>query len=1064
MLKRKFSKLGELGSMMVEAMAMLGLISMVTPIVYKKAAERNMEIQDVNAASQMRNLIKGVDEYISDNYGRIVEGKKVDSTCAAGDFTYNFGAKDYIEVPIGHFCDYLPYGFIDVDGNAVDSKVFNGDYKVVIKKMESEITAAESSDPMTKYVLTGFVLSTPKNADFPRIRASRISSMVGGNGGYVEDNEAFGVQGLWGINDIEDELGVSATNGALLTSSASPISSGGTNDDAVLYRRFQTRRNLNAMETTLFMGLTEGDAQDIQNINQAVIVGTKLLDADPTAEDSLDKALLIKNGGGAFVDGVLAVAAKTTGTSAFYVDLDGALRAAGEGTGKSIIDTDPASTALAGKFEINKDGALRTSDGKFLVDENGAISAAVNGVATDPDGTTSSYANFTVDKDGNVVAKGNAEIEKDLRVKGRSVLGDKNYNINTPITGIDFSDESNYELVVNGHAFIKGLLKVFHFKAETIDAGVLRAGTDRIDINDHTNYTLYVDKDKFAVGPLDNTTRLQDAKVTIQTETGNTQIKGGDFLVQTADESVRILEANNMEEYVYTSGLRAGNREGGNYPLEVENDTRGNVTMKLREAGSSVVGYDTADNEFMAFDNDSSMIQKKSETGEGYGNIIFKKDSSIIETQETTGVASRVEVFGSEINMDVTPTDTINNFELTRRDATATADLALRNSSGVKVFNKNEAGPVLYVDPESESKDDNADRTLTEAGRGGVYIRRGVVDLESNNQADYNDVSSRFTAKGKKDVGYVRADMVIGMGVDQALDRNKGFYGGNDAATDAGQYDSFMVNPAYTSVMHDIKLTSRGGARLSDILPDFINKGIYLADNTYEETLGNWGNITYTPGAKITTSADGRACSGTNIYECKTSPWLGVVPTPQCPPGYQKVIQVFPYGFNIAQAGSVGGKKRDDFYIIADQTEQYFDPSKDSEQPMPLYFQKNTWLRTRATKIKENADFLGWYLLMGYVYPVSDFQTTLTSLGATSDVSFIQRDSNNYIWNLYPVYYRELEAYANVYCYFARTNFNDDFVDTKYDQIDNFRMPINKGNDAAIKRLDDPNMNYKNPW
>ncbi len=39
---------------------------------------------------------------------------------------------------------------------------------------------------------------------------------------------------------------------------------------------------------------------------------------------------------------------------------------------------------------------------------------------------------------------------------------------------------------------------------------------------------------------------------------------------------------------------------------------------------------------------------------------------------------------------------------------------------------------------------------------------------------------------------------------------------------------NYLLDPAYTSVMNDIRLTSRGGARLSEILPDYINKGIYF--------------------------------------------------------------------------------------------------------------------------------------------------------------------------------------------------------------------------------------------
>ena len=38
--------------------------------------------------------------------------------------------------------------------------------------------------------------------------------------------------------------------------------------------------------------------------------------------------------------------------------------------------------------------------------------------------------------------------------------------------------------------------------------------------------------------------------------------------------------------------------------------------------------------------------------------------------------------------------------------------------------------------------------------------------------------------------------------------------------------DTYKVDPAYTSLMNDIRLTSRGGARLSDILPNYITKAI----------------------------------------------------------------------------------------------------------------------------------------------------------------------------------------------------------------------------------------------
>lgn len=113
--------------MMVEALAMLGLISMVTPVLYKKAAERTTELQDINTATQMRTLSKALDDYIQDNY-----------VALSGTIGANSSAiidKDDIAI-------YLPYGF-----NIDQSKVFSG-YEFAIR---NDKTAAGES------ILTGMV-------------------------------------------------------------------------------------------------------------------------------------------------------------------------------------------------------------------------------------------------------------------------------------------------------------------------------------------------------------------------------------------------------------------------------------------------------------------------------------------------------------------------------------------------------------------------------------------------------------------------------------------------------------------------------------------------------------------------------------------------------------------------------------------------------------------------------------------------------------------------------------------------------------------------------------------
>ena len=177
MLKSKFAKLNELGSLMVEAMAMLALISMVTPILYRKAAERTTELQDINAAGQMRSLIKAVDDYVSDNYNTIVAGNAVNNS-VNNSVNYSdlvSGGKKTIDIK--HFRDYLPYGFLDSSGNVQDTKTFSKDYKVVFKY----------TDAGGRKAVTAFVVAEPKEkGNFPMLRASRIASMVGTNGGYAQ--------------------------------------------------------------------------------------------------------------------------------------------------------------------------------------------------------------------------------------------------------------------------------------------------------------------------------------------------------------------------------------------------------------------------------------------------------------------------------------------------------------------------------------------------------------------------------------------------------------------------------------------------------------------------------------------------------------------------------------------------------------------------------------------------------------------------------------------------------------------------------------------------------------
>ena len=226
------SKINELrtqkGSLMIEALAMLGLISMVTPVIYKKAAERTTEMQDINAASQVRVIVKAIEDYLRDNYTTITAGGTVTSQAAPDsaktvDYSaYDFGANDAdvstkttAPIDIEHFRDYLPLGF------RPDGKLFK-EFDVVIK---------QTRDPSgeRKALTTVLVAKTSPDGKvdpaFTRLRSSRIASMIGTNGGFVDGDRATGVQGVWQIP--KDELPDSnVDSGTIVATSIEAVADG----------------------------------------------------------------------------------------------------------------------------------------------------------------------------------------------------------------------------------------------------------------------------------------------------------------------------------------------------------------------------------------------------------------------------------------------------------------------------------------------------------------------------------------------------------------------------------------------------------------------------------------------------------------------------------------------------------------------------------------------------------------------------------------------------------------------------------------------------------------------
>lgn len=1031
MIKSKFSKLNEIGSLMVEAMAMLALISMVTPILYKKAAERTTELQDINAASQMRSLVKSIDDYVKDNYDLIVAGETV--TNSAGNpqsYSALKSGSGRVTVPMAHFRDYLPYGFLTSAGAVQETKTFGKDYKVVLKKIDA------TSEGKTKKTITAFIVAPPKEGDsFPMLRASRIASMIGSNGGYAEKKDgkvvANGVQGIWSISDMNNELGVTTTNGAIVASSVQPIiaAGGGGESENYLYRHYRASKpELNEMQTDLYMGGIKSVDKNIRNVNQMIITASQDLaegnDTDKT------KALYVK-GGGAYIKGALSAMA-------------------------DVFKVDGSGMKYGTLFSVTPTELKYGNNGSVITANSTSLNLLGSKVVVDDAGT---------------------RINSKTNIAGGTVIGDLTSAVNK-------TDGTDNKLTVKGNADVTGVLTAGEIRTPKFKSQELYAGMDatykEADANLHVTKALATLKQAdFTVG----TDKLIIKSTASSMKNGTITLAGTG--TGTDDAGKLVLNANAALSSTGTTSVSAAGlvslySTGDDVSIYAGNATtkKGVVSIQdtMFKADRATVAINSIVNSFTVKNSDASKMVQDDVSGavsrvrnmnfqveNSGGTSVFTVNPKEANKESVTANVQTLNVKSDGLVIDPT-SDNSNRDTAVKNgtDAGSTATGYTYIGKG-RLDVKDGATKVVVVDAK------NTDKAVT--SRGSVYIRKGIVELESPYTSQITDAVAVAGATDANDKGYVRADRFVS---------NRAFTNPITSNVPTGftrgvTYDAYQVNPAYTSVMHDIKLTTRGGARLSDILPDFINKGIYVVDNTYKESVGSWekadGCPSFTSGTSCqTVNASHTATNHTDW----TSPWLGVVPAPVCPPGYAKVITIMPAGFAMAQAGIPGtntGAKRDIVIVNYPKNPNEDYSANPSEKPTPLYFQKSTWLRAKVYTHGSDDTFKGWSAIMGFMYPYTYYKKYMDELGLSGS------GGNDAIaWNLFPVFRKQLEAYATVYCYFDRkgnlgTKFNTDLVDTTYDQLSNFRAPMSaKGvgtvgkDDTYINRLNDPNLKYTEPW
>lgn len=1215
-MKKIFGKVNEKGTLLVEAMAMLGLIAMVTPVLYKKAAERTVELQDVNASSQLRALSSAVDSYIKDNFAKITKGDTINGIDYSSFKDADNGAVGPIS--LSHFADYLPYGFLNNDGSTRETKLFTDNYNVWIKleadyQNYTDPTTGNTERKALSQILTGFVSAKPKNAEeIGQVRASRIASMIGSNGGYVIDGTTvMGAQGIWSV-PVNEFNNNDFANNTFVVSSLQPISSQGLANEDVLHRKDEpdADQELNTMETDLFMGFTEDTTRNIRMVNQIIMnpdpdrmVGSGNESAHNAPDNmqpltgndatDLDKALYITKGGGAYLEGALNAM-----NSLFSVNSQG-IRYFGS-TETEEVQPDGSTkklTSRAAEPLMKIDGTSMVygnpgaGNAKLTVNSAGNMSYGSDEVKAD-DGTVTEGANVSLyaDKTNFKAGDGALRVSKEENAAGGNTAwvsvfnqgeahegGRTTYTWNGAVPTEDAAEATGkYEVSINGSAFVKDTLLTGKIKSYNVDAATLRAGVDPEDFDDAADdidfYTVtkqdsmvagkgkvllsvadkHIDADNIADGRPSS-----PAGVSIRTDAengaeapgldiilGNTSVRDrvNDAVVDhyangyaTDDGTVRIGAANGIYLSAYDADGRTQNSTDEDpVRISLNGDT---FTVSKRKPHNNVQGntfYNTVDSVVDSFNVFSTQINTTNEIkdadnywrawwsrtlhGRMYvGDTAFivgaKNGNPVFEAFPVAGGGSGVSTgtsyypdYGASIKMSggiaiydydynhLQNSDNITGQSGHGRDA---AIYANKGRFEIRATDYSDATKNLVKDGNNLDKilvvDSNKNTTYvpdTDKAHGSVYIRKGSMNLATYGSGEIGGSKTRLTntailnqyagndttTKEKEAVGYIAADRFVSQfKVDNNSVLSASVNGSaNVQGANFSPYEYYEVNPAYTSVMHDIKLTTRGGARLSDILPDFINKGIYVVDTTYTP------NATWVPGTTVIPTAEVG-----DSAENEVSAFAGFIPTPKCPPGYAKVVTLTPSGWAMAQAGTPVDRGGID--IMSHNNPMEFinlDPTT-GDTVQPLTFQKSTWLKAMVLpycgQFQEDGtgcgeNFRGWGAILGFIYPHSYYTEFINQAGLGG-----KQNDNDVYWNLFPVYYKQLEGYATVYCYFDRKdgNLNSNYVDKAYDQLSDYKTSpsdaknvyyyeknhgVGDSNAQYINRLNDPNLKYKDPW
>lgn len=1032
---------------MIEALALLGLISMVTPVMYKKAAERTTELQDINLATQMRTLNGALDEYVRNNISSLKANGATKS--ATG-----------LEVSSGEVLSFLPEGF-NIDG----MKYFDKDkMKFKVKQKVVDIGGVNHSTFTTAVI-------APSLNPVSRTRAAKIASMIGVNGGIYDTraaaggNNIIGTQGAWGAK-LSDwhTLGDDETlhEGTLMTISSDAITGSAPVDSSkVLYRVDDGDTQKNTMSTNLIMGSNadiEMGGNDI--LNFATIEGgsgdfTGDVESDGTVTG---KELVATTNGAKVQEGGLKV---LSGLS----ELLGGLDVSGGDTdinGNLNVLGDYA-TDLSGTLTV---GGLTTLNDNLIV---------AGGKTTTLGGTLDVKGDTTIGEIGGTAA--NLTVTGTSALKGKTTIGTE-----TAVTDVllDVNGSANVtkDLTIGGALNAKSLHAI-----EKLSAG----GTDY----DSSAFQSSSDATSMTYG--DNEFKINNSSISAKTDNVNMAVLPAAYQVDVYEDSTQATKLSSLNLNKTDAKMEYGSSsiKLDNFSAALKNDaaeiSASPTTVRAIVSGTHLF-YGNAGETYIASYNADNK----------YSKLLLKEDSAILRKMESGSVKAQLSLDdNNNFRLDANSTDMIVDDHGMAIGENLTGG---SGADGSDYIRKKTASGFSYNTAEKEGGEK---RAVVISRKGYIDIAPPTANFDATvaDAADGHNMGFIRARRLVSDIPYVDAANFHGMDVD------------GSGLTADGKYDYYQVNPAYTSVMNDIKLASRGGARLSDILSDFVIKGIYVADNTYyggtsgvsglakynngdckgEYKHKCWDKYKIEYGSVVLHEDSGDDKVGPiecKKADCVTTPWLGYIPVPHCPKNYQMSITFSPIRWRMSEVYNLTGPGS----TTKDETARYLNDSKitttddlieyvtdsgtgykfedDGEDARfhhkfrkltnpndfigveetkapedgsahdhkltqnPVTLQTNTWLNSSVLanyKDYEGNDgnqVFGWHMIMGFLYRPGDFEKVYDGNKTLIDLLSPPDEDKSYsnddlFFNIFPVYAQELAGIATVYCSFNRHPLKD---------------------------------------